>query len=61
MDHQEGVVEVNEIDAFDGTPILDLKVYFPTVDRVKGVVVPERFKELGDWIPEEGEPPEHYE
>ena len=61
VDHEEGIVEVNEIDAFDGTPILDLKVYFPTVDRVKNVVVPERFKEWGDWIPEEGEPPEYYE
>jgi tRNA-Thr(GGU) m(6)t(6)A37 methyltransferase TsaA len=61
MDIEKGVLEINQIDAFDGTPVLDLKVYFPTEDRVKDVVVPERFKEWGDWIPEEGIEPEYYE
>ena len=61
IDHERGVLKVNQIDAFDGTPILDLKAYFPTVDRVKDVVVPDRFKTWGDWVPEEGEPPEYYE
>jgi len=61
VDHENGLVEINQIDAFEGTPILDLKVYFPTVDRVKTFVVPERFKEWGDWLPEEGIEPEYYE
>jgi tRNA-Thr(GGU) m(6)t(6)A37 methyltransferase TsaA len=61
VDHEKGTVTVNQIDAFDGTPVLDLKVYFPTCDRVKEVVVPERFKEWGEWVPPEGEPPEYYE
>ena len=61
IDHEKGVLEVNQIDAFEGTPVLDLKAYFPTVDRVKEVVVPERFKTWGEWVPEEGEPPEYYE
>jgi tRNA-Thr(GGU) m(6)t(6)A37 methyltransferase TsaA len=60
VDHEAGVVEVNEIDAFDGTPLLDLKVYFPTVDRVKDVIVPDRFRGWGEWYPEEGEAPEYY-
>ena len=60
-DIEKGELLVNEIDAFDGTPVLDLKSYFPTEDRVKDFVVPDRFKEWGDWIPEEGVKPEYYE
>jgi tRNA-Thr(GGU) m(6)t(6)A37 methyltransferase TsaA len=61
VDIEKGVISIDEIDAFDGTPILDLKVYFPTSDRVKDPTVPERFKEWGEWIPDEGIPPECYE
>jgi tRNA (Thr-GGU) A37 N-methylase len=61
MDLDAGRLEVNQIDAFDGTPVLDLKVYFPTEDRVKDVVIPNRFKEWGEWLPEEGIEPEYYE
>jgi tRNA-Thr(GGU) m(6)t(6)A37 methyltransferase TsaA len=60
VNHKNGTVTVNQIDAFDGTPVLDLKVYFPTCDRVKDVVVPERFKDWGEWLPPEGEAPEYY-
>jgi tRNA-Thr(GGU) m(6)t(6)A37 methyltransferase TsaA len=60
VDVEAGVLEVNQIDAFDETPVLDLKVYFPTEDRVKDVVVPDRFKEWGEWLPEEGIEPEYY-
>ncbi len=61
VDHEKGTVVVNQIDAFDGTPVLDLKVYFPTCDRVKDIVVPERFHAYGEWLPPEGEPPEYYD
>jgi tRNA-Thr(GGU) m(6)t(6)A37 methyltransferase TsaA len=61
MDIKKGELLVNEIDAFDDTPVLDLKPYFPTEDRVKDFVVPNRFKEWGDWLPEEGIKPEYYE
>lgn len=61
MDIEKGVLELNQIDAFDGTPVLDLKVYFPTEDRVKDVVVPDRFKAWGDWLPDEGVELEYYE
>ncbi len=60
VDIEKGELEVNQIDAFDDTPVLDLKVYFPTEDRVKDVVVPDRFKEWGEWLPEEGIEPEYY-
>ena len=61
MDIEKGELIINEIDAFDNTPVLDLKSYFPTEDRVKDIVVPDRFKEWGDWLPEEGIKPEYYE
>jgi tRNA-Thr(GGU) m(6)t(6)A37 methyltransferase TsaA len=61
MDIESGELVINEIDAFDGTPVLDLKSYFPTEDRVQDYVVPDRFKEWGEWLPEEGIKPEYYE
>ncbi|NLE06202.1 MAG: SAM-dependent methyltransferase, partial [Crenarchaeota archaeon] len=61
VDHEKGIVTVNQIDAFDGTPILDLKVYFPTCDRVEEPIVPQRFIEWGNSIPLEGDPPINYE
>ena len=33
--------EVSDIDAYDGTPIVDLKAYFPVCDRVKEATIPE--------------------
>jgi tRNA-Thr(GGU) m(6)t(6)A37 methyltransferase TsaA len=55
VDHERGVVEINNIDAFDDTPVLDLKAYFPTCDRVKDVRVGSWATEWGEWIPDEGQ------
>ena len=55
VDHVQGEVEIINIDAFDGTPILDLKAYFPSCDRVKDVRVPQWAAEWPDWLPEEGQ------
>jgi len=38
---KENVVEVEKIDAFEGTPVLDIKPYAPGLDSVTGVKVPE--------------------
>ncbi len=35
------VIRVKGLDAMDGTPILDIKPYFPAFDRVDGPSVPE--------------------
>ena len=35
------VLTVRGLDAIDGTPVLDIKPYFPTFDRVDGARVPE--------------------
>lgn len=55
VDQDKGEVEIVNIDAFDGTPILDLKAYFPSCDRVKDVRVPQWAAEWPDWLPEEGQ------
>ena len=50
----EGIVEIVNVDAFDDTPILDLKPYVPSCDRVKDVRVAEWAAEWPEWLPEEG-------
>lgn len=54
IDHDAGEVEVANIDAFDGTPILDLKAYIPSCDRVQNVRVPDWASDWPSWLPEEG-------
>lgn len=52
VDVGSGILEVTGLDAYPGTPVLDLKAYFPTTDRVQHVTVPEWAKGWGDWVPE---------
>jgi len=40
----EGILELDEIDAFDGTLILDIKPYYGCIDRVQDYRQP-------DWVP----------
>jgi tRNA-Thr(GGU) m(6)t(6)A37 methyltransferase TsaA len=54
VDHQKGLVEIVNIDAFDDTPIIDLKSYFPVSDRVEKVRVPPWAADWPQWLPEEG-------
>jgi tRNA-Thr(GGU) m(6)t(6)A37 methyltransferase TsaA len=58
IDHVAGIVEIVNVDAFDGTPILDLKPYVPSSDRVKDVRVAEWAVDWPEWLPEEGLGPE---
>ena len=55
VDHAEGVVEIVNIEAFDGTPILDLKPYIPSCDRVRDVRVAEWAADWPEWLPDEGQ------
>jgi tRNA-Thr(GGU) m(6)t(6)A37 methyltransferase TsaA len=41
VDEQSGTVDLAWIDAFDGTPILDIKPYLPMSDRVMDAEYPE--------------------
>lgn len=40
IDLENGIIYLEWIDAFDGTPVLDIKPYTPSVDRVETPVVP---------------------
>ncbi|MFZ5831378.1 MAG: tRNA (N6-threonylcarbamoyladenosine(37)-N6)-methyltransferase TrmO, partial [Planctomycetota bacterium] len=40
---QENIIEIASTDAFDGTPVLDIKPFIPDYDTAKGATVP-------DWI-----------
>ncbi len=49
VNQDEGFVKVPYIDAFDGTPIVDLKAYFPICDRVRDVHIAPWLKDWPDW------------
>lgn len=40
LDRQTGIIGLAFIDADDGTPILDIKPYTPSLDRVENPIVP---------------------
>jgi tRNA-Thr(GGU) m(6)t(6)A37 methyltransferase TsaA len=61
MDEAGGVLQVADIDALDGTPIIDLKAYFPVCDRVQSAIIPEWLEGWPEWMPEEGLGLEKYE
>ena len=41
IDHENGVIGLAYIDAEDGTPVLDIKPYTPSLDRVENPTVPD--------------------
>ena len=43
VDEDAGLVDLAYIDAFDGTPVIDIKPYLPMSDRVMGAEYP-------DWL-----------
>lgn len=54
INEDQGIVHIADIDALDGTPILDLKAYFPASDRVREAAIPEWLSEWPEWMPENG-------
>jgi tRNA-Thr(GGU) m(6)t(6)A37 methyltransferase TsaA len=54
VDEEQGIVQIANIDAYEGTPILDLKGYFPVCDRVKEASIPEWIPFQYEWMPDEG-------
>ncbi|MBN1261610.1 MAG: SAM-dependent methyltransferase [Anaerolineae bacterium] len=54
VDEAAGVVRISDIDAVDGTPIVDLKAYFPVCDRVKDAYIPAWLEGWPEWMPENG-------
>jgi tRNA (adenine37-N6)-methyltransferase len=44
---RHNVLRVEALDAIDGTPVLDIKPYFPNYDAVPDAAIPEWARELG--------------
>ncbi len=55
VDEKEGVITLPWIDAFDGTPVLDLKPYMPVSDRIRDVKVAGWLKDWPLWMEDAGE------
>jgi tRNA (Thr-GGU) A37 N-methylase len=54
VDEDSGVVRIAAIDAFDNSPLLDIKPYIGVVDRVDQVGVPDWYEGWPEWMPDEG-------
>ena len=54
IDQTAGIVPVVDIDAFGGSPVLDIKPYIGVVDRVAKIEVPDWFQGWPEWLPEGG-------
>ena len=56
IDMEAGMIIIPYIDAFDGTPVVDIKAYFPLSDRVRHAAYPKWLSHWPEWMPEkEGE------
>jgi tRNA-Thr(GGU) m(6)t(6)A37 methyltransferase TsaA len=54
VNEETGIVKIRNIDAYDDTPLLDLKPYIPVCDRVQDMKVPTWFSDWPDWFPDDG-------
>lgn len=61
VDHKNGSVQIQTIDMFDGTPLIDLKPYYPVVDQVPDARIPQWLADWPNWAPQEGIGFEPYE
>ena len=55
VDIENGLLIVPWIDAEDGTPILDIKPYHPSSDRIRDLRMPEWCQHWPQWYEESGE------
>jgi len=55
VQESEGIVVLPWIDAWDGTPVLDLKPYMPVSDRVREVKVADWLKDWPVWMEDAGD------
>jgi len=49
IDHEKAVIHIPFIDAIDGTPVIDIKPYHPSVERVRDVSVPDWCDHWPKW------------
>jgi len=55
VDMHSGIIRIPWIDAEDGTPVLDLKPYHPSEDRVRDVSVPGWCSHWPLWLEKSGD------
>lgn len=55
LDHENGVIGLAYIDARDSTPVLDIKPYTPSLDRVERPTVPDWCAEWPDCVEKSGD------
>ena len=54
VDYEKGFVKIQNIDAFDNTPIIDIKAYFSVCDRVEHATMPKWIQGWPESFPDEG-------
>jgi tRNA-Thr(GGU) m(6)t(6)A37 methyltransferase TsaA len=54
VDEENGLVVLPWIDAFDGTPLLDIKPYIPISDRIRDYSVPDWAADWPEWMEDAG-------
>lgn len=54
VNQEKGLIKIENIDAFDETPVIDLKAYFPVTDRVRESKIPEWLSGWPEWFPDGG-------
>ena len=55
IDYEKGMIQITFIDASDGSPVLDMKPYTPSLDRVESPGVPAWCSEWPKSIEESGD------
>jgi len=50
VDIKNGIVKLGDIDTINGTPIIDLKAYFPICDRVRDCHIAPWLKDWPEWL-----------
>jgi len=54
INEKEGIVVIPWIDAFDGSPVIDLKPYIPICDRIRDIKVPDWIADWPMWMEDAG-------
>ncbi len=49
IDMEKGIISIPYIDAEDGTPVLDIKPYHPSEDRIKNIRMPKWCSHWPQW------------
>ncbi|GAH11618.1 unnamed protein product, partial [marine sediment metagenome] len=50
VNQRKGEVKVGGLDAFNGTPIVDIKAYFPMCDRIRDCYIAPWLKDWPEWM-----------